>query len=99
MAAHADAQPGRRAPLGDGHWGLVLVFPWTTDADVRARVRAIQVMLRGKRDGDEAPVVSGDPSPRDALLQLFPALAKGDDLKVRQTAMTVRASFLRASGS
>jgi len=103
VAAHTDAQPSRHQSPVDGHWDLALVFPWTTDADVRARVHAIRVRLRAKRqdrDGvTQAPDRPDDPSPCEALVLLFRALVGADDLKVKQVAMSVSASFLKASAS
>ena len=103
VAVYADAQPRLRPLLGDGLLGLVLVFPWTTDADVRAQVQAIRVRLRAKRENRDGvtrvPQELNAPSPCEALLLLFRALSEGDELKIKQVAVTVRASFLKASAS
>lgn len=48
-----DPDPRRRIveAMGSGRWGLILVFPWTTDADIQAQSKAIRKVTR-KRHHD-----------------------------------------------
>jgi hypothetical protein len=48
-----DPDPCRRIveAMGAGRWGLILVFPWTTDAEIQAQSKAIRKVAR-KRHHD-----------------------------------------------
>jgi hypothetical protein len=48
-----DPAPRRRVveAMGSGRWGLILVFRWTTDADIQAQSKAIRKIV-GKRHHD-----------------------------------------------
>ena len=48
-----DPDPRRRIveALGSGRWGLILVFPWTTNGDIQAQSKAIRKVTR-KRHHD-----------------------------------------------
>jgi hypothetical protein len=51
-----DPDPRRRIveALGSGRWGLILVFPWTTDAEIQAQSKAIRKVTRKRhRDAQE----------------------------------------------
>lgn len=94
----AAAQPGLHEALASGRWGLVLVFPWTTDPDIRAHVNAVQAVIRAPTDGaTQAPATPSDASPSDKLMLLFQALAESNDGQIKDLAMAARASFLKAS--
>lgn len=109
----APGQPSKGGPrsrkvefIESGHWGVVPVFPWTTDPDIRVRVRAILTEVRTSgRDGRHlsqgpGPGPSTDSEPfSSALTSLFRALAHKDDVSVKRRAKAVLASFLRASSS
>ena len=48
-----DPDPRRRVveAMGSGRWGLILVFPWTTDTEIQAQSKAIRKVV-GKRHHD-----------------------------------------------
>src|SRR5206468_4984865 len=48
-----DPDPRRRVveAIGSGDWGIVPVFPWTTDREIQARVKKIRVVI-SKRHKD-----------------------------------------------
>lgn len=99
-ADHHDvaAQPSLHEALTGGRWGLVLVFPWTTDPGIRAQVNAIQAVIPAPGDGaTQAPAMPSNPSPTGKLMLLFQALAEGNDGQIRELAIAARASFLKAS--
>jgi hypothetical protein len=89
--------------LAAGRWGLVAVFPWTTDPEVRAAVCAIKAEICAQRaDGDrlgQVVVIPGETFPSDALTLLFRALARGDDAEVRRLSKAAKAGFLTAAAS
>lgn len=96
----AAAQPGLHEALTSGRWGLVLVFPWTTDSEIRAQVKAIQAVIRTPGDGPtEASTTPKDPSPSGTLMLLFQALPEGNDGRIKESALAARARFLEAATS
>jgi len=77
-------------------WGLVPVFPWTTNAEIRGLVKAIRTDIR--RWPNNPPGVAGTKpeSLARALAELLRALELGGtDAAVRQHADAVHASILR----
>jgi hypothetical protein len=51
-----DPDPRRRVveAIGSGRWGLILVFPWTTDAEIQAQSKNIRKVVRKRhRDAQE----------------------------------------------
>ena len=111
MESVAPGQPSLGGPrsreveaIQSGHWGVVPVFPWTIDPDIRALVRAIRTGIRtpGRhgRHRSQGPGPSTDSEPfTSALTSLFRALAHEDDVAVKRQGEAVLASLLRASPS
>ena len=90
--------------IESGQWGVVPVFPWTTDPDVRALVKSIRSRIRTPRRNralpTEAPALSTESEPYSpALTTLFRVLAHEDDAVVKRHARAVLASFLTAQPS
>lgn len=80
-------------------WGVVLVFPWTTDHDSRASVRKLRLMMRppyqdGNGQGPTARPIPFEPL-SDGLISLFRALSQ-ESAVMRRHAFEARATFLRA---
>jgi hypothetical protein len=100
-AAVPDEPPHHQSPeavVVSVLWGIVPVFPWTTDADSRASVGKLRLMMRPQSQG--SPGLAQTPRPRpfeplsDGLISLFQALGK-DDVVVRRHALEARAIFFR----
>jgi hypothetical protein len=87
--------------LAAGRWGLVAVFPWTTDPEIPAQVNAIKSDIRAQVAGgdrlNQAAAMPTAPSPSDALTLVFRALAQGDDAEVTRLSLAVRDSFMNSS--
>jgi hypothetical protein len=96
--ASAGRSVGRPQPpelMDAGCWGVVPVFPWTTDPDVRASIKKLRATI-GPQPDPRSPEPSIRPceSLGDALVSLFRALNDQDDV-VRRHAYEVRAAFMQ----
>jgi hypothetical protein len=83
-------------------WGLVPVFGWTTDPEIRASVTNVRTMMRSKPEDGPSVQAAGpihfEPL-SDALMALVRALAGQDEAAVRRTALAARAAFLQVKTS
>ena len=95
-------QPPLEALVSD-RWGIVLVFPWTTEPDIRASIKKLRTMVQPQPQDGSGPAPAARPIQfeplSDALIPLFRAVANQDDAAVRRYALEARAAFLRAGAS
>jgi len=80
-------------------WGIVLVFPWTTDPELRVSVTKLRTLMRERPQDGAGHADATRPAPfeplSDALISLFRALSDQDDVVVRRYAAGAWATFLR----
>ncbi len=85
------------------HWGLVPVFPWTTDSEIRSAVKALRTMMRPQPQGGRDPVTAARPIPlepfSDALISLLLTLTDPRDAGVGRSALALRTTFMPATAS
>jgi hypothetical protein len=95
----ADSRSRGSDGIESADWGVVPVFPWTTDPDIRALVKSIRTRIRApRRDGGPPtpPPSAGSEPYSSALRRLFRALAHEDDAAVKRHAKAVLISVLTA---
>ena len=86
-----------------GRWGVVLVFPWTSDLEIRAPVKKLRTMMRQQPQDGSEPTPVARPNQfepmSDALISLFRAVTDREDIVVRRHAFEARATFVQAGAS
>jgi hypothetical protein len=99
-AAGGEAAAGLPETIVSGRWGVVPVFPWTTDPDIRALVKKIRDMIRAPRNDIAQPDrATGNPVESEplsaALTKLFQALPDHDNAAFRRHAVATMAPLIR----
>jgi len=86
----------RSEAIESDHWGLVPVFPWTTNAELRGLVKAIRMDIRRRRNNPDGVGGTKPELLSRALTKLLLALELGEaNAAVRQHADAVHESILR----
>ena len=90
---HIDAMSDRglHPSIASGRWGIVRVFPWTTDTEIRSDVRKIRTAIRRPhQEGDGLDLSAATPIQSEplsgALTTLWKATADRDGAAVRRYA-------------
>jgi hypothetical protein len=84
--------------IGSAPWGIVTMYPWTPDPEIRASVKKVRALLQEPySQNSSAAAAAARPASfeplSDALISLFRALSDPDDIAVRRYAANAWATF------